>query len=216
MPVVPMREILDRAFADRYGVAAINVVDDLSLEAVLAAAADLEAPLIVQTSLKTVKQVGPKVLHAMVKAMADEVSVPVALHLDHCPEREWVTTCLRHGWNSVLFDGSHLDIDENTRPKGGILVESPHEARVTFTANGAEISLGSTIVMRAEPNGNMLITLIDGRVTVTVPGQPVGWEGPIDLPLARWRPGSEQPDGWLPVEVCDPVTLQFVRLPTQE
>ena len=41
MPVVPMREILDPAFAERYGVAAINVVDDLTLEAVLAAATDL-------------------------------------------------------------------------------------------------------------------------------------------------------------------------------
>ena len=41
MPVVPMREILDRAFTERYGVAAINVVDDLSLEAVLAAATEL-------------------------------------------------------------------------------------------------------------------------------------------------------------------------------
>ena len=58
MPVVPMREILDRAFAERYGVAAINVVDDLTLEAVLAAATELEAPLIVQTSLKTVKSIG--------------------------------------------------------------------------------------------------------------------------------------------------------------
>ena len=58
MPVVQMREILDHAFAERYGVAAINVVDDLSLEAVLAAATELEAPLIVQTSLKTVKAFG--------------------------------------------------------------------------------------------------------------------------------------------------------------
>jgi fructose-bisphosphate aldolase class II len=41
MPVVTMREILDRAFAERYGVAAINVVDDLTLEAVLAAATEL-------------------------------------------------------------------------------------------------------------------------------------------------------------------------------
>ena len=58
MPVVPMRQILDAAFADRYGVAAINIVDDLSLEAVLAAAAELESPLIVQTSVKTVKAIG--------------------------------------------------------------------------------------------------------------------------------------------------------------
>jgi fructose/tagatose bisphosphate aldolase len=50
MPVVPIRQILDAAFADRYGVAAINIVDDLSLEAVLAAATELDSPLIVQTS----------------------------------------------------------------------------------------------------------------------------------------------------------------------
>ena len=69
MPVVPMREILDRAFAERYGVAAINVVDDLTLEAVLAAATDLEAPLIVQTSLKTVKAIGAAgLLHDVARA----------------------------------------------------------------------------------------------------------------------------------------------------
>ena len=68
MPVVPMREILDRAFAERYGVAAINIVDDLSLDAVLAAATELESPLIVQTSLKTVKSLGTGPLMAMWRA----------------------------------------------------------------------------------------------------------------------------------------------------
>ena len=97
MPVVPMREILDPAFAERYGVAAINVVDDLTLEAVLAAATELEAPLIVQTSLKTVKSIGAGPLYAMWRARADEVPVPVTLHLDHCPDREWISTCLRDG-----------------------------------------------------------------------------------------------------------------------
>ena len=87
MAVVQMREILDHAFAERYGVAAINVVDDLSLEAVLAAATELEAPLIVQTSLKTVKSIGVKPLYAMWRARADAVPIPVTLHLDHCPDR---------------------------------------------------------------------------------------------------------------------------------
>ena len=44
MPVVPLKEILDRAFADRYGVAAFNVVNDLTLEAVVAAAEELGRP----------------------------------------------------------------------------------------------------------------------------------------------------------------------------
>jgi fructose-bisphosphate aldolase class II len=119
-----MREILDRAFAERYGVAAINVVDDLSLDAVLAAATDLEAPLIVQTSLKTVKSIGAKPLYAMWRARADDVPVPVTLHLDHCPDREWITTCLRTGWNSVLFDGSELDVEENTRQTIEVVAEA--------------------------------------------------------------------------------------------
>jgi fructose-bisphosphate aldolase class II len=124
MPVVPMREILDRAFAERYGVAAINIVDDLTLEAVLAAATDLEAPLIVQTSLKTVKSHGARQLHAIWRARADEVPVPVTLHLDHCPDREWITTCLEAGWNSVLFDGSELDVTENTRQTIEVVAEA--------------------------------------------------------------------------------------------
>ena len=44
MPVVPLKEMLDRAFTERYGIAAINVVNDLTLEAVLAAAVDSTPP----------------------------------------------------------------------------------------------------------------------------------------------------------------------------
>lgn len=115
MPVVPTKQIVDRAFKDRYGVAAINVVNDLTLEAVLAAAEELRAPLIVQTSVKTVKSIGADVLYAMWCAMTHSISVPVALHLDHCPERDVISLCLEKGWNSVLFDGSKLSVEENKR-----------------------------------------------------------------------------------------------------
>ena len=47
--------------------------------------------------------------------MTDSLSVPVALHLDHCPEREVISACLAKGWNSVLFDGSKLTVEENKR-----------------------------------------------------------------------------------------------------
>jgi ketose-bisphosphate aldolase len=124
MPVVSLKEILDPAFAGRYGVAAINIVDDLSLDAVLDAAVELESPVIIQTSLKTVKAIGAVVLEKMVRARADEVPVPVALHLDHCPERERVSTCLASGWSSVLFDGSHLDVAENTVQTAEVVSEA--------------------------------------------------------------------------------------------
>jgi ketose-bisphosphate aldolase len=124
MPVVPIREILDRAFDERYGVAAINIVDDLSLEAVLAAAAELESPLIVQTSLKTVKAMGANQLVSIWRSRADACPVPVSLHLDHCPDREWISICLKAGWNSVLFDASELDVAENTRQTIEVVAEA--------------------------------------------------------------------------------------------
>ena len=115
MPVVPTQEIVQRAFTERYGVAAINVVNDLTMEAVLAAAEALRAPLIVQTSVKTVKSIGADVLFAMWTEMTRDLTVPVALHLDHCPERDVISLCLDKGWNSVLFDGSNLSVEENKR-----------------------------------------------------------------------------------------------------
>jgi fructose-bisphosphate aldolase class II len=113
MPVVPTQEIVERAFKYRYGVAAINVVNDLTMEAVLAAAEELRAPLIVQTSVKTVVSIGADVLFAMWREMTAPLSVPVAIHLDHCPDRSVISLCLAKGWNSVLFDGSKLSVEEN-------------------------------------------------------------------------------------------------------
>jgi fructose-bisphosphate aldolase class II len=113
MPVVPTKQIVDRAFEGRFGVAAINVVNDLTMEAVLAAAEELGAPLIVQTSVKTVQSIGADVLFGMWKTMTDSLTVPVALHLDHCPDRSVISLCLARGWNSVLFDGSKLSVEDN-------------------------------------------------------------------------------------------------------
>lgn len=115
MPIVPTREILARAFAERYGVAAINIINDLTMDAVIAAAEELRAPILVQTSPKTVKQTGLDVLYAMWVEMARRTTVPVALHLDHCPDRDVISDCLAKGWSSVLFDASKLTVEENKR-----------------------------------------------------------------------------------------------------
>jgi ketose-bisphosphate aldolase len=124
VPVVALKDIVDRAFAERYGVAAINVVNDLTLEAVLAAAVEQRAPVIVQTSVKTVRMVGREVLFSMWKSMTAGIEVPVSLHLDHCPERQVITDCLRTGWNSVLFDGSLLPVAENQRQTVEVVAEA--------------------------------------------------------------------------------------------
>jgi fructose-bisphosphate aldolase class II len=124
VPIVPLKDIVDRAFAERYGVAAINVVNDLTLEAVLAAAVQERSPLIVQTSVKTVRSIGIDLLFAMWRELTADVDVPVSLHLDHCPDRGVISDCLRKGWNSVLFDASALPVEENRRQTIEVVAEA--------------------------------------------------------------------------------------------
>ena len=124
MPVRPTSQILQHALAHGYGVAAINIVNDLTMEAVLAAATEAEAPLIVQTSVKTVQSVGIRVLFTMFQEMARDVPVPVALHLDHCPDRALITACLAQGWQSVLFDGSRMSVADNRAACAEIVAEA--------------------------------------------------------------------------------------------
>jgi ketose-bisphosphate aldolase len=124
VPVVPLRQMLDRAFAERYGIAAINVVNDLTLEAVLAAAVEQRSPVIIQTSVKTVRAIGIDLLFAMWRELTAGIEVPVSLHLDHCPDREVISACLRKGWNSVLFDASALPVRENMRQTVEVVAEA--------------------------------------------------------------------------------------------
>jgi ketose-bisphosphate aldolase len=138
LPVVTTQEILSDAFARRYGVAAFNIVNDLTLEAVISAASELRAPLIVQTSVKTVKSIGLGPLYAMFRAFADPAPIPIALHLDHCPDRAVISACLEQGYNSVLFDGSHLpSVEENKRQTIEVVAEARlHGAHVEGEIEG--------------------------------------------------------------------------------
>jgi fructose-bisphosphate aldolase, class II len=124
VPVVSLKEILDRAFAERYGVAAFNIINDLSIEAVLAAAAEEQSPVILQTSVKTVRAYGRAQLFGIFQALARDVGIPVTLHLDHCPYREVIADCLEGGWNSVLFDAHELDVEENRRQTAEVVKQA--------------------------------------------------------------------------------------------
>jgi ketose-bisphosphate aldolase len=113
MPVASLPEVMDRAFEKRYGVAAFNTVDDVTMHGVISAAEQSKSPLIVQISVKTVKFWSAEVIRHMFTDMATRATVPVALHLDHCPDPEIAKACLKVGWNSVLFDGSGMSFEDN-------------------------------------------------------------------------------------------------------
>jgi ketose-bisphosphate aldolase len=154
MPVVPLKQIVDRAFAERYGVPAINVVNDLTMEAVLAAAVRERSPVIIQTSVKTVRSIGIDLLFAMWREMTAGIEVPVSLHLDHCPDRAVISACLRKGWNSVLFDASALPVAENQRQTIEVVAEAhaagAHVEGEIESITGVEDGIGSDEVAQTQ------------------------------------------------------------------
>lgn len=106
-----MRTFLGRARADGYAVPAFNIVDELTACTAVAAAVEAASPVILQTSVKTVRHYGPRRIARWLDGGAP--GVPVALHLDHCRDREVIAACLDAGWTDVMFDGSHLPPDRN-------------------------------------------------------------------------------------------------------
>lgn len=113
MAIVSLPEIMGPAFQQRYGVAAFNAVDDITMDGLIRAADEAGSPVIIQISVKTVQFWGADVIKDMFTDMARRVAAPVTLHLDHCPDPAVAKTCLEIGWNSVLFDGSGLSYEKN-------------------------------------------------------------------------------------------------------
>jgi ketose-bisphosphate aldolase len=113
MPLMNMKPMLLEARAGGYAVAAFNIIDYTTCWAVAAAADELNSPVIIQVSVKTIKLFGHKPIGQWVRGLAEQVKVPIALHLDHCKDLDVIKGCIAHGWTSVMFDGSEWGFDEN-------------------------------------------------------------------------------------------------------
>jgi tagatose 1,6-diphosphate aldolase GatY/KbaY len=96
-----------------YAVGAFNVENMEMIKAVIAAAAELQAPVILQTTPSTVKYGTLETYLAIVEAEAKKASVPVCLHLDHGSSLELAAQAIHAGYTSVMIDGSGLGFEEN-------------------------------------------------------------------------------------------------------
>lgn len=111
--LVSLEAIVPHAFAGRYAVGAFNVVNIETTQAVLRAAEELKAPVIVQTSEKALDYAGFEALTNAVLAMARSARVPVVIHLDHGRSIEIAEQCLKAGYTSVMVDFSRLEFEQN-------------------------------------------------------------------------------------------------------
>ena len=113
--LVSATEMLKKAKAGHYAVGQFNINDLEWTKAVLAAAEELRSPVILGVSEGAGKYMaGYRTVVGMVNGMIKEmdISVPVALHLDH-GSYEGCLKCIDAGFSSVMFDGSHYPIEEN-------------------------------------------------------------------------------------------------------
>lgn len=113
MPLVTSKQILLDAQKGGYAVGAFNVENMEMTQAVIAAAEELKAPVMLQTTPSTVKYAGVGLYYANVKTLAEKAAVPVVLHLDHGSSFELCVQALRAGYTSIMIDGSKLPLQEN-------------------------------------------------------------------------------------------------------
>jgi ketose-bisphosphate aldolase len=113
MPLENMKSMLKKAAGQKYGVGAFNILDYSSAKAVVLAAEQLNAPVIIQTSAKTVIYWGAPTIMNWISEIAGPSEVPVALHLDHCKDLKLIEECIKSGWTSVMIDASSKPFEEN-------------------------------------------------------------------------------------------------------
>ena len=138
--LVSAKEMLDKAREGKYAVGQFNINNLEWTKSVLLTAEELKSPVILGVSEGAGKYMtGFKTVAAMVEAMMEElnITVPVALHLDH-GSYEGCYKCIKAGFSSIMFDGSHYPIEENIE-KTKELVKIAHAMGLSLEAEVGSI-----------------------------------------------------------------------------
>ena len=113
MELITTKQILKQAQEGNYAIGAFNVENMEMVMAVISAAEEMNAPVIMQTTPSTVKYAGLDYFLANAKVAASKARVPVVMHLDHGSSFELAAQALRAGYTSIMIDGSHSDFESN-------------------------------------------------------------------------------------------------------
>jgi fructose-bisphosphate aldolase class II len=138
MSLVTTKEMLKKAQKGRYAVGAFNANNMEIIQAIIESAEEEKAPAILQASQGAIEYAGLDNIVAMVKVMAEKVTVPIALHLDHGTDYYQNIKCLRAGFTSLMFDGSKLPFEENVKITKKV-VEMAHTCDIPVEAELGQI-----------------------------------------------------------------------------
>ena len=114
--LVTTKEMFEKSMREGFAIGAFNVNNMEIVQAIMDAAAEEHAPVIMQASSSAIKYARINYLMKMIKAAEEEhPEIPFAIHLDHGPDFETCKMCIDAGFTSVMFDGSKYDFEENVR-----------------------------------------------------------------------------------------------------
>jgi tagatose bisphosphate family class II aldolase len=113
MALVNPLEFIKAAQKKGIAIAAFNVHNMETVQAVAEAAAEERAPVMIQTTPGTLKHAGIPYIGAIVKTAAEIYRIPIALHVDHCTSFQTIVQCIQYGYTSVMIDRSKLPYTEN-------------------------------------------------------------------------------------------------------
>ena len=133
MPLATLKEVLGIATQSKTAIPGFNI-DNIEIpEAIITAAEEYHCPVILTIGQGAIQAGQMHHLADVVRRLADESTVPVVMHLDHGASYEQTIQCLRAGFTSVMFDGSHLPFEENVRITQEV-VKAAHAVGVSVEA----------------------------------------------------------------------------------
>jgi ketose-bisphosphate aldolase len=115
MAIVNAKDMLLKATDERYAVGAFNITNLIQMEAVVEAAVNKKAPLIIQTSVTPSKFLDCRVLSNIYKTLAESAPIPICLHLDHCTDVGYCKECADAGYTNIMIDASKQVFKENIK-----------------------------------------------------------------------------------------------------
>ncbi|MFK7825243.1 MAG: class II fructose-bisphosphate aldolase [Oligoflexales bacterium] len=111
--LVSLKNILPEAAISSYAVAGFNVFGFEDAFTVVKVAEAINKPVILLCNKDCVNHMPVEIIGPMLRQIGNQTKVPVCVHLDHCSDEKLILRAAKSGFTSVMFDGSHLPIDEN-------------------------------------------------------------------------------------------------------
>lgn len=150
MPLVTTTEMFEKAYKGGYAIGAFNVNNMEIVQGITEAAADLNAPLILQVSKGARAYANHTYLIKLVEAAVEETGLPIALHLDHGDSFELCRSCIDGGFTSVMIDASSKPFEDNIALTRQV-VEYAHDHGVVVEAElGTLAGIEDEVNVKAE------------------------------------------------------------------